>query len=161
MSANHVRNSFTFSVAAAFEHTVPLFGAHAERVWARDDWNPQFLYPVPAKDVPGAVFTLDREGRQSIWINTAFDLQAGHVAYVSVVTGEVITSIDILVRPVDTGHSHVEVVYERTALSPGAVHHVHQLGKHDALAGPEWEESIAKALPGWLKARQLANRRQP
>ena len=45
----HVSNSFSFTVNAAMHDAAPLFGPESERVWAGDDWNPQFVFPIPAK----------------------------------------------------------------------------------------------------------------
>ena len=66
----HMRTEFAFTVDAPFEQVVPLFGAHEERKWA-DDWNPHFLYPTPAHDQQGMVFTVAHGQRTSVWINTA------------------------------------------------------------------------------------------
>lgn len=41
----HVRNSFTLTVHAPYKIAAPLFGPNGERVWAGDDWDPQFIYP--------------------------------------------------------------------------------------------------------------------
>ena len=57
-SRAHVSNSFSFTVNAAMHDAAPLFGPEGERVWAGDDWNPQFVFPIPARDVEGAVFTV-------------------------------------------------------------------------------------------------------
>ena len=51
----HTRTEFSFTVDAPFEQVVPLFGAHEERKWAAD-WNPQFVYPSPARDQQGMSF---------------------------------------------------------------------------------------------------------
>lgn len=56
--ATHVSNSFAFTVDAPLNDAAPLFGPEGERVWAGDDWNPQFIFPVPAQDVERAVFTV-------------------------------------------------------------------------------------------------------
>ncbi len=71
----HTRNEFTFTVDAPFEQVVPLFGANEERKWAHD-WNPQFLYPNPARDQQGMVFKVAHGHNSSVWINTALDLTA-------------------------------------------------------------------------------------
>ena len=67
----HVSNSFHFLVHAPLGRAAPLFGPEGERVWAGEEWNPQFLYPQPAKDVPGAVFTVQQGDRKSVWISHA------------------------------------------------------------------------------------------
>ncbi|MGA8480579.1 MAG: hypothetical protein WB696_21665 [Chthoniobacterales bacterium] len=69
----HVRNSFTLTVHAPYKIAAPLFGPNGERVWAGDDWDPQFIYPQPAEDRGGAVFTVKHGLHQSVWVNTLFD----------------------------------------------------------------------------------------
>ena len=54
--AAHVKNRFTFTVNAPLRQAAPLFGPEGERAWAGDDWNPEFVFPVPAQDIEGAVF---------------------------------------------------------------------------------------------------------
>jgi hypothetical protein len=60
----HVSSSFAFTVNAAMRDAAPLFGPEGERVWAGADRDPQFVFPVPAQDVEGAVFTI-RHGEHS------------------------------------------------------------------------------------------------
>ncbi len=55
-----VENSFELSVQGPFARVVPLFGAWEERAWAGEDWTPAFLYPQPARDEQGEVFTLEQ-----------------------------------------------------------------------------------------------------
>jgi hypothetical protein len=77
----HVRNSFTLTVHAPYKIAAPLFGPNGERVWAGDDWDPQFIYPQPAEDRGGAVFTVKHGLHQSVWVNTLFDAEARHFQY--------------------------------------------------------------------------------
>jgi hypothetical protein len=74
--AAHVKNRFTFTVNAPLRQAAPLFGPEGERAWAGDDWNPEFVFPVPAQDIEGAVFTLRHGERRAVWVNTIFDLSA-------------------------------------------------------------------------------------
>src|SRR5271167_1816748 len=76
----HTRTEFSFTVDAPFEQVVPLFGAHEERKWA-DGWDPQFVYPTPARDQQGEVFKVAHGQHSSVWVNTAFDLAAGRIQY--------------------------------------------------------------------------------
>jgi hypothetical protein len=73
--AAHVTNSFAFTVNASLREAAPLFGPEGERAWAGDDWNPQFVFPVPARDVEGAVLTLRHGEQTAVWVNTVFDLR--------------------------------------------------------------------------------------
>jgi hypothetical protein len=45
-------------VHAPFAKAAPLFGPEGERAWAGKHWNPEFIHPQPARDVEGAVFTI-------------------------------------------------------------------------------------------------------
>ena len=141
-SRAHVSNSFSFTVNAAMHDAAPLFGPESERVWAGDDWNPQFVFPVPARDVEGAVFTVRHGEHSAVWVNTLFDLEGGHMQYVDVLADLVATTIDVRMHPIDAAHTRVEVTYVRTALRPEADEHVLSLGKHDSEQGKKWGDAI-------------------
>ena len=152
MPLAHTRNEFTIAIHGPLGEAVKLFGAEGERRWAGKDWNPQFVYPVPLReDVQGEVFTITRGGeRQSTWINTALDASSGHVQYVYMVPGVLVTLIDIHVRP-DGDGSKATIVYGRTALTREANSHVEQMGKSDASSGQHWETAINAALAKSVK----------
>ena len=137
----HTRTEFHFTAEASFEEVAPLFGANEERKWA-PDWDPQFVYPTPARDQQGMVFKVEHGQFSSTWVNTAFDLAAGHVQYAYVLNDAMATLIDInLVRESAT-KTAVNVVYERTALIPEANEHVQHFAKGDEKSGKEWGDSI-------------------
>ena len=104
----HVRNHFSFRVRAAAATVFPLFGADMERRWAAG-WAPTFVYPTPARDTAGMVFTIAHGATHSVWVNTAFDSGTGRVQYVSVIPGAVTTLIDIQVTPLDSAETSVTV----------------------------------------------------
>ena len=137
----HTRTDFKFTANASFEQVAPLFGANEERKWS-PDWNPQFLYPQPAHDQPGMVFKIMHGQREAIWVNTAFDLAAGHIQYTYILNDAMATLIDIRLTREGAQKTGVNVVYERTALIPEANDHVQHFAKNDAGAGKEWEEQI-------------------
>jgi hypothetical protein len=141
----HTRTEFSFTVAAPFDQVAPLFGAHEERKWA-SGWNPQFIHPIPAHDQPGMVFTVPKGQFASVWVNTAFDLEAGHIQYAYLVSETMTTLIDIHLTRVSAQKTEVTVVYERTALMPEANEHVRHFAKDDQGAGKEWEEAISGYL---------------
>jgi hypothetical protein len=128
-------------VDAPFEKTAPLFGANEERKWA-PDWNPQFVYPLPARDQEGMIFQVAHGQLTSVWINTAFDLAAGHIQYAYVLNNAMTTLIDIHLTRDGEGRTGVRVVYERTALAPEANEHVEHFAKGDEKAGKEWAGAI-------------------
>jgi hypothetical protein len=137
----HTRTEFKFTVDAPFEQTAPLFGANEERKWS-PDWNPQFIYPTPAHDQPGMVFKVAHGHYSSVWVNTAFDLAAGHIQYAYVLNDAMTTLIDIHLTRETAQKTGVMVVYERTALVPEANEHVQHFAKGDENSGQEWSEAI-------------------
>ncbi len=147
----HARSEFTFTVQAPMVDAFPLFGPEGERVWAGPHWDPQFVWPMPAKDVEGAVFHVNHghfgHGHHSAtWVNTAFDAQAGHAAYAYVIDGKLATRIDVQLTPVDAGTTRVRVMYERTALDASVNPDVADMAQKDPKMGAEWEKAIAECL---------------
>lgn len=142
----HVENGFEFTAHGPYEKVAPLFGGWGERTWAGGDWNPQFLYPRPAKDVRGEVFTVAHGHVRSTWVNTAFDLDAGHVQYVYVIPEAQAVVIDVRLTRKDASTTGVKVIYERTALDASLNRHVSDLGQKDSQTGPEWEKDISEYL---------------
>lgn len=141
----HTCTSFQFTVNAPPEQVAPLFGANEERKWAHG-WNPIFLYPTPAHDQQGMVFQVAHGHYVSTWVNTTFDLSAGHIQYAYVLNDLMTTSIDIRLAPKGAGNTEVTVVYERTALVPEANEHVQQFASGDVKARSEWQEQINSYL---------------
>ena len=137
----HTRTEFRFTVDAPFDQVVPLFGANEERKWA-DGWNPQFVYPIPARDQQGMVFKVAHGQHSSVWVNTALDLAAGHIQYAYVLNDAMATLIDIHATRQGSRKTAVTVVYERTALNAEANEHVQHFAKGDANGGKEWGEAM-------------------
>jgi hypothetical protein len=128
-------------VDAPFDQVAPLFGANEERKWA-PDWNPQFIYPTPARDQQGMVFKVPKGQFTSVWVNTAFDLEAGHIQYAYLVSETMATLIDIHLTRESGQKTAVTVVYERAALVSEANEHVQRFADEDAAAGKEWGDAI-------------------
>jgi limonene-1,2-epoxide hydrolase len=143
---SRARSEFTFTVHAPLAVAFPLFGPEGERPWAGPHWNPQFIYPVPAKDVEGAVFRVHHGHHSATWVNTAFDVQGGHAAYVYVIDGKLATRIDVQLTSLDTATTSVRVMYERTALSTSVNPDIAEMAQTDPKMGPEWEQAIAAYL---------------
>jgi hypothetical protein len=137
----HTRNEFNFTAHAPYERVFPLFGALEEKKWA-EGWDPQFVYPSPARDQQGMVFTVERAGMTSVWTNAALDEAAGHVQYVYILNDAMVTLVDIHLAKAGATETRVSVVYERTALKPEANEHVTHYAKGDAKSGPGWEQAI-------------------
>lgn len=137
----HTRTEFRFTVDAPFEQVAPLFGAHEERTWS-EGWDPEFIYPNPARDQQGMVFKVAHGQFSSVWVNTAFDLAAGHIQYAYVLNDAMVTTIDIHLTRECEKKTGVAVVYERTALMAEANGHVQHFAKGDEGAGKEWGDAI-------------------
>ncbi len=142
----HARSEFTFTVHAPLAAAFPLFGPEGERPWAGPDWDPQFLYPIPARDVEGAVFRIRRGHRDALWVNTVFDIQAGHAAYVSVIDKKIATRVDVQLTAIDPQTTSVHVMYERTSLDASAEAEVGEMARTDPQMGREWKKSISDCL---------------
>lgn len=141
----HVRNSFDFTVNAPQSVVAPLFGAHRERAWA-EGWDPQFVYPQPAEDRPGEIFIINHGRHSSTWVNTALDLEKGHIQYAYVIPEAMAVLIDIRLAASGPSATHVVVIYERTALALELNDHVRQQGESDAKAAPHWQRAIEDYL---------------
>jgi len=144
----HARSQFTFTVHAPQAVAFPLFGPEGERPWAGPHWNPHFVYPLPPKDVEGAVFRIAHGHHSATWVNTAFDPQAGHAAYAYIIEGKLATRIDVQLTAVDAGTTRVRVIYERIALNPSVNKDIAEMAQTDPAMGPDWERSIADYLKG-------------
>jgi hypothetical protein len=140
-SPAHVRTEFELTVRAPYAVAFPLFGPEAERSWAGTDWDPQFVYPSPAADIQGAVFTVKHGAHQAVWVNTVFDLEGRHIQYAYFISDVMMTTIDLTFLPLDSTDTKVTVVYERTALRVDANQRVQEFGAADRERGADWEKA--------------------
>jgi hypothetical protein len=140
------RSTFGLTVRAPLAVAVELFGAHGERAWAGEDWDPQFVHPVPPQDREGAVFLMADGGRKILDLTTIFDRAGGHVRHVFVRGDCSVTVIDIRLVALDAATTRVSVTYERTALNAEAEDEVRRLAGGDAAQTLEWETAIEAAL---------------
>jgi hypothetical protein len=141
-SLAHVRNTFELMVHAPYLEAARLFGPEGERGWGQGHWNPHFLYPQPAQDIEGAVFTVKHGSHDSVWVNTAMSTSDHHFQYVCFLPGILVTTVDVRFRPIDSAHTHVTVTYDRTALTVEANENVRRLGQQDSRSGPDWESAV-------------------
>jgi hypothetical protein len=141
----HVSNSFEFIAEASVADVTPLFGARREAEWL-SGWDPQFVYPTPARDVPGAVFTVRHGNMEGTWVMTEFDLEGGHIQYVATIPKVMLSVINVQLRSGGANMSHVLVRYDRTSLDPSMSEHVRERGKADLESGPEWGEHLNSFL---------------
>jgi hypothetical protein len=141
-SLTHIRTDFDLTVHAPYRVAFPLFGPDGERSWAGGDWNPQFVYPSPAADIPGTVFTVKHGSHQAVWVNTMFDLAEHRIQYAYFLSDVMVTTINLSFLPLDSSSTKVSVVYERTALCVEANDQVEQFAGADQARGADWEKAI-------------------
>jgi hypothetical protein len=142
----HTETSFDLLVHASYADTTPLFGPEGERPWAGKHWDPQFIYPQPAKDVQGAVFTIQHGPITAVWVNTTFDNDARHFQYVYFLPEIMVTVIDVNFKIVDAKTTAVHLVYARTATTAAGNEHVTAMTEGDKAAGADWQQAIDKYL---------------
>jgi hypothetical protein len=140
----HTEENFVFTAHAPMEQVAPLFGAYKERVWS-PQWDPQFIYPLPAADAQGMVFTVAHHHLHSVWVNSELNLKNGRVQYVYVIPDALVTVVTLNLKP-EGNQTLVEVHYDRTALTPEADAQVSEMARQDHDSGPEWQTQINQYL---------------
>ena len=135
------QTAFDLTVNLPYAEAAPLFGPEGERAWAGKHWDPQFLFPQPARDEEGAVFTIQHGPITATWVNTLFDLDARHFIYAYFMPGIMVTTIDVRFTPAKT-ETRVHVVYTRTALTKDGNDHATALTANDRSAAHEWQRAI-------------------
>jgi hypothetical protein len=148
----HVETTFEVLVHAPYAETAELFSPEGERAWAGDHWDPQFLYPVPARDKQGAVFTISHGLVHAVWVVSQHDLEARHFQYVYFTPELLVTMIDARFQLLDSKTTLVTVTYARTGISPDGDEHVKSMSEGDQAAGKDWQEAINQ----YLKSRAPA-----
>ena len=136
------QTEFDLTVRLPYPQAAALFGPEGERPWAGKHWDPKFLYPQPARDTEGAVFTIHHGPFDAVWVNTAFSLDARHFQYVYFIPGILVTVIDVRFTPRDANSTAVHVTYTRTAITPEGNAHVAALTEGDKKAAPDWQQAI-------------------
>ena len=137
------QTAFDIVVHLPYAEAAPLFGPEGERPWAGKHWDPQFLYPQPAHDEQGAVFTVHHGPVTAVWVNTLFDIEARHFQYAYFIPDIMVTTIDVRFTPSDdANNTDVHVVYTRTALTPEGNDHVTAFTANDKTAAQDWQQSI-------------------
>jgi hypothetical protein len=137
---------FKLVVPLPYGETAPLFGPEGERVWVGEHWDPHFIYPKPARDEEGAVFTVHRGKYNEIWVNTLFDVEARHFHYVYFMAELMLTTIDLKFVPVDQSNTQVDVTFTRTALTFEGNEQVRGLSGLDQKADVVWKKKIDNYL---------------
>ena len=135
------QTAFDIVVHLPYAEAAPLFGPEGERPWAGKHWDPQFLYPQPAHDEQGAVFTVHHGPVTAVWVNTLFDLEARHFNTSTSSPTSWSPPSTSASRP-PTGQHQVHVVYTRTALTPEGNDHVTAFTASDKSAAQDWQQAI-------------------
>jgi hypothetical protein len=136
------QTAFNIVVHLPFADAAHVFGPEGERAWAGTHWDPHFIYPQPAHDEQDAVFTIQHGSFTAVWINTLFDIEAGHLQYSYFIPDVMVTSIDVRLTAVDSSITQVRVVYTRTALTTSGNEHVTSFTEVDKAAGRSWQSAI-------------------
>jgi hypothetical protein len=106
----HVRTEFELTVRAPYSVAFPLFGPDGERSWAGADWDPQCVYPIPAADIQGTVFTVKHGDHHAVWVNTVFNLERRHIQYAYFISEIMVTTINLTFQSLDRADTKVSVV---------------------------------------------------
>lgn len=136
------QTAFDLAVQLPYAQAAALFGPEGERSWAGKHWNPQFLYPQPARDEQNAVFTVQHGPVTAVWVNTLFDLEGRHFIYAYFIPGIMVTTIDVRFTATDANSTSVRVVYTRTALTAKGNEHVTAFTASDKTASHDWQTAI-------------------
>lgn len=147
----HGRTEFSFTVDGARDAVFPLFGASAERKWGTGAnghaWDPDFLWPLPERDVEGEVFTIRHGHKRAVtWINTAFEAATGHAQYAYFSPDSMVTRIDIHVAEMQPAKTQVNVVYEQTALDARQNASIMERARHAPDMAREWRQQVQAAV---------------
>jgi hypothetical protein len=110
--------SSSFNLAMPPEQAIALFTPEGERLWAGDEWDPN--YPVAlAADAdgaePGTVFTTGAEDASTIWVGIV--KTESMVTYGRVTPGVAAGLVSVSCVAVGDRETKVEVVYDASSLS--------------------------------------------
>ena len=139
--------SFNMTLKGSVADVTPLFGPVREAEWA-PGWRPRFLHPTQGAQCEGAVFTsVGLNGRERLWLLTAYDVKEGRVEYVFLTPGFTANEIKIRVVPDGHGQCRATITYRHSALAPEGNQEVEKLDAHWAQEQRvHWETAINDAL---------------
>jgi hypothetical protein len=139
--------SFVIHLNATVSEVTPLFGPLREAEWA-PSWKPRFIHPLAGEQREGAVFTApSADGRERLWLVTAYDPEHGRVEYVVIVPGFTANQIKIRIVPDGKNSSNATITYRHSALGPDGNREVAKLDGHWAEQQRiHWESAINDLL---------------
>jgi hypothetical protein len=114
--ARQVVRSHVLSLNGEIDDVFGLFDPIGEKKWS-EDWNPLMVFP-PSGICQGAVFeTRDKNGIQTIWVISTFDLNNRNIVYTTVTPNFKTSLIEVKCELDGTNHTKTRVTYTVTALS--------------------------------------------
>ena len=139
--------SLTIVLHGSVAEVAPFFGPLREAKWA-PGWAPRFLHPPEGTQREGAVFTTTtNNGKERLWLLTAYDVREGRVEYVIIMPGFTANKVKIRGVPDGDGRCKATVTYRHSALTPEANDEVDMLDAHWAEQQRiHWERAINAAL---------------
>jgi hypothetical protein len=139
--------SFTIELKGSVADVTPLFGPVREAEWA-PGWTPRFIHPAEGAQHEGVVFTITRaNGKDRLWLLTAYDVKEGRVEYVFVTPGFTANEIKIRVVPDGEKQCRATITYRHSALAPEGNEEVAKLDGYWAEQQRlHWETAINAAL---------------
>ena len=138
----HTETTFDIMVHAPLAETAVLFSPEGERAWAGKHWDPHFVYPLPAHDQQGAVFTINHGPVKAVWVVAQHNQEARHFQYVYVISDLMVATIDVRFQVLDPATTKATVTYARTAVTPEGDEHVKAMTQGDQNAGKDWQAAI-------------------
>jgi hypothetical protein len=113
----HREQSFSIHLNGSVAKATPFFGPVRESEWA-PGWTPRFVHPSEGIQCEGAVFTTTNpDGKQRLWMLTAYDPSEGRVEYVVITAGLTANQIKIQVSRDGENRCQATITYRHTALS--------------------------------------------
>jgi hypothetical protein len=139
--------SFTIILKGSAPDVTPLFGPVREAEWA-PDWKPHFLRPPEGAQGEGVVFTTaTSNGKERLWLLTAYDVKEGRVEYVIVTPGFTAKEVKIRVNPDGDRQCKATITHRHSAITAEGNEEVHKLDAHWAeQQRVHWETAINSVL---------------
>jgi hypothetical protein len=125
--------AFTVQLRGSVAEVTPLFGPVREAEWA-PSWRPHFLHPQQGAQREGTIFTTkSSNGRDRLWVLSAYDVSEGRVEYLFVTPGFSLNQIKIRVVAAGETQSRATITYRHSALAAEGNEEVNKLD-------PQWAE---------------------
>jgi hypothetical protein len=139
--------SFTIALRGSVSEVTPLFGPVRETEWAPSR-TPRFIHPPEGAQRDGVVFTTtNADGKERLWLLTAYDIKRGQIEYVLLMPGFTANEIKIRVLPDGERKCKATITYRHSALAPEANQEVAKLDAHWAKQQRvHWQKAINAAL---------------